>query len=228
MLRLAAASGTTDIVASPHANYEFRFDPEVIAAKLDELRTAAAGMIRIHSGCDFHLTFDNIQDALRNPAKYVINHKRYLLVEFSDMLIPGTTDDVFYQMQSVGIIPVITHPERNMILQKRIDKLEEWAGTGCLLQVTAQSFLGRFGKHAKNFADLLLQRNLVHVVASDAHDAKYRTPSLKEAYAYVLKECGEARATRLFVTNPGATLTGEPIESGEERVPVRKWYQFWN
>jgi Capsular polysaccharide biosynthesis protein len=103
-----------------------------------------------------------------------------VLVEFSDLLIPKTTDDVFYQMQAAGMIPIITHPERNILLQKKLDKLEAWVESGCLLQVTAQSFLGRFGKQAKAFADRLLYRGLVHIVASDAHDTKYRPPSLRK------------------------------------------------
>jgi protein-tyrosine phosphatase len=229
MLRLAAASGTSDIVASPHANHEFKFEPEVIAAKLQVLRQAVDGVIRIHTGCDFHLSYDNIQDSLQNPSKYAINHKSYILVEFSDLLIPKTTDDVFYQMQAAGMTPIITHPERNMLLQKRLDKLETWVESGCLLQVTALSFLGRFGKQAKVFADRLLERGLVHIVASDAHDMKYRPPSLKEAYEYVSKACGPTRAEMLFVKNPAATLTGAPLETYyEDPAPPKKWFQFWS
>jgi len=228
MLRLAAENGTSDIVASPHSNHQFKFDPEIIAEKVEELRQASGGIVRIHTGCDFHLSFDNIQDSLQHPSKYAINHKNYVLVEFSDLLIPKTTDEVFYQMQSVGMIPIITHPERNMLLQRRLENLETWCESGCLLQVTAQSFSGRFGKHAKAFADLLLQKGLVHIVASDAHDTQHRPPSLKEAYEYVAKEYGVARAELLFVKNPGATLTGAAVEKElEELAPVKKWYQFW-
>lgn len=229
MLRVAAASGTADIVASPHANDEFQFDPEIVAVKLEELRSAADGLIRVHAGCDFHLSYDNIQDSLEHPSKYAINHENYVLVEFSDLLIPQTSDEVFYQMQSAGMVPIVTHPERNMLLQRRLDKLEGWAESGCLLQVTAGSFLGRFGKQAKAFADLLLERGLVHIVASDAHDAKYRPPSLKEAYDYVTKACGAARAEMLFVKNPGATLVGAPLETSHQApAPARKWYRFWS
>jgi protein-tyrosine phosphatase len=228
MLRLAAESGTTDIVASPHANHEFKFEPDIIAAKLEEMRGAIDGAIRIHTGCDFHLSYDNIQDSLQHPTKYAINHKSYVLVEFSDLLIPKTTDDVFYQMQSAGMTPIITHPERNILLQQRLEKLADWAQSGCLLQVTAASFLGRFGKQAKAFADRLLQQGLVHIVASDAHDTKYRPPSLKEAYEYVSKACGPERAEVLFVKNPTATLTGEPLETYYPEPALRKkWYQFW-
>jgi protein-tyrosine phosphatase len=228
MLRMAAEGGTTDIVASPHSNLEYRFDPEIVAAKISELTSAVNGAIRIHTGCDFHLSFDNIQDALQYPAKYTINHKRYVLVEFSDLLVPKTTDDVFYQMQAAGMIPIITHPERNMLLQKRLDKLEAWAESGCLLQVTGLSFLGRFGKEAKAFADRLLMKGLAHIVASDAHDTKHRPPLLKEAHQYVVKACGEERADLLFTRNPAATLTGAPVERiMEPPAPAKKWYQKW-
>ncbi len=229
MLRLAAENGTTDIVASPHSNHEYKFDPDVVALLVADLRHAIGGAIRVHHGCDFHLSYDNIQDSLKNPAKYAINNKNYVLVEFSDMLIPKTTDDVFYQMQSAGMIPVITHPERNMLLQQRLPKLVAWAESGCLLQVTGGSLLGRFGKQAKTFADRLLKDGLVHVVASDAHDTRHRPPSLKEAYEYVSKMCGPARAEALFHRNPAAILTGDPIEPFEEEAaPQKKWFQFWS
>jgi protein-tyrosine phosphatase len=127
------------------------------------------------------------------------------------------------------MIPIITHPERNMILQKQLPKLEEWVRSGCLIQVTGQSFLGRFGKQARRFADQLLERNLVQIVASDAHDTKYRPPSLKEAYEYVSKMCGEARGQALFVINPGAVVAGTPIAPPDiEPQSSRKWFPFWN
>src|SRR5215470_4893491 len=70
MIRMAAEHGTTDLVATPHANLQYRFDPKRIAQELEELTSASGGALRLHSGCDFHLSFDNIQDAIQNPGKY--------------------------------------------------------------------------------------------------------------------------------------------------------------
>src|SRR6202021_42947 len=95
MLRLAAESGTTDIVATPHANLEFAFDPDLIERKIAELQAAAGPTPRIHRRCDFPLPMENIRDALAHPAKYAINHKSYLLIEFSELLIPRTTQETF-------------------------------------------------------------------------------------------------------------------------------------
>jgi protein-tyrosine phosphatase len=227
MLEMAAAGGTTDIVATPHANIEYKWQPDLIEERIADLQSAAGGSIRIHRGCDFHLAFDNIQNALEHPNKYTINHRNYLLVEFGDLLIPKTTGEVFRQMLNAGIVPVITHPERNQLLQLRLQKLEEWVAAGCLLQVTALSFLGRFGRRAKSFSDLLLKKRMVHVVASDAHDTKHRPPVLGEARRYVEKAAGEALAEALFVANPAAMLTGAPVEIAGPAPEVKKWYRFW-
>src|SRR5579862_3930312 len=60
MVHLAAAHGTTDIVATPSASFEYGFDSTVIAQRLEQLRAHCDGSIRIHTGCDFHFGFGNI------------------------------------------------------------------------------------------------------------------------------------------------------------------------
>ena len=229
MLKMAAAAGTTDIVATPHANSEFAFQPDLIQQKLAELTAAVGDSIRIYTGCDFHLQYENIQDALEHPTKYTINHKNYLLVEFSDLIIFNTTGDIFYQLRNAGMVPVVTHPERNWLLQKRFEAISEWVAEGACLQITGQSFLGRFGRSAKEYAEKLMKAGLVHFIASDAHGARDRTPELRLAFDYVVNKYGRARAEQLFVSNPRAAVEGEPLPSPEltEHSGPRKWYQFW-
>jgi protein-tyrosine phosphatase len=225
MLEMAASGGTTDIVGTPHSDQMYDFQPELIAVRVCELNAALGGRIRVHHGCDFHLHFDNIQDCLANPAKYTINHQRYLLVEFHNAHIPETTGEVFGRMTTLDLTPVITHPERNPLLQQRMESLVNWVRLGCLVQVTAQSFLSRFGKRARQAADELMERRLVHFVASDAHDTEDRTPLLGEAFAYVAKRYGAARAQALFSDHPRATLTGQYLEVEEPvEVKKKKWF----
>jgi len=205
MLRLAQAAGTTDIVATPHANPEYQFDPDRISEEIERLAQAAGPAPRIHRGCDFHLAYDNVQDAIAHPSKYTINHGCYLLVEFSDLLILQNIGEVFDRLLEAGMVPVITHPERNWLLQQRGEQLRSWVERGCLLQVTAASLLGRFGRRAKRFSDLLLQAGLVHFIASDAHDPEDRTPDMRGAYAPLVE-----------VTAP---LAGGADDVGPPRAP---------
>jgi protein-tyrosine phosphatase len=228
MIEIAAACGTTDIVATPHANSEFPFRPDLAITKLAVLRERAGDRMRIHPGSDFHLSYENIDDALKHPTKYTINHKCYLLVEFSELAILHNSRDILGRLLSAGIIPIVTHPERNELLRRRFDKLECWVQEGCMIQVTAHSFLGAFGRRAKQFADMLLRRNLIHFVASDAHGAKQRPPRLDEAYSYVCRKAGLERADRLFREHPQRAIEGVPIDPYEYLGTRRKRFAFWH
>ena len=212
MVRMAADTGTTDIVASPHANERYGYDPATVTAKIAELQQACGDVLRIHRGCDFHLSFQNIEDALREPRKYTIDGGNYLLVEFSDMAIPPNMTFLFEQLLSAGMIPIITHPERNPLLQKHIPTIEEWARQDCLVQVTAGSFLGSFGKAARRTAESLMSQRLVHIVASDAHNTTSRSPDLLPAYRHIAKHYSEKHAEALFTLFPRAVLQGESVD----------------
>ena len=151
MLRMAARSGTTDIVATPHANLRYQLRDEVVARQIRELSVASDGTPRIHRGCDFHLSFDNIQEALRNPARFTIDGGLYLLAEFPPGPLAGMSQ-VLAALLDRGLIPILTHPERHEFLNRLPAEFEEWIGMGCLVQLTAQSLLGRFGKAERGIA----------------------------------------------------------------------------
>jgi protein-tyrosine phosphatase len=224
MLRVAAESGTTDLVATPHANLQFKFDAAAIRSQIAEL--SAKTSVRLYSGCDFHLSYENIQDAIEHPQKYAINQKSYLLVEFSDLLIFRNTDEIFGRIQDAGMVPVITHPERNGLLRQRIEQIQSWIDAGACVQLTAQSLTGRFGSRAKEFSETLLDRGLVHFVASDAHDVERRPPKLNEAHAWLSKRYSESVANLLCIENPRAAIEGSPVQALVASEP-KKWYQVW-
>jgi protein-tyrosine phosphatase len=228
MLAIARDAGTTEIVATPHANGRYRYDPDLIDHRIGEL--SARVDLRIYPGCDFHLQFDNIQDALAHPEKYTINRNGYLLVELPDVNVFAGADEILRQLLDGGMVPVITHPERNLRLQRSLDDVARWVECGCYVQVTAGSLTGHFGKRAKVCAHELVTRGLTHFVASDAHDCRARPPGLREAYACLADEWGEESIRPLFVDNPSATLTGESLDFEFPRssgVTSRKWYHFW-
>jgi protein-tyrosine phosphatase len=229
MVRMAAEHGTTDLVATPHANPNYRFDPQLVEERLAEVAAASGNVLRLHSGSDFHLSYDNIQDAIANPRKYTINQHRYLMVEFSDLLIFNNTAEILSRLEEAGMTPVITHPERNALLRQRVDQIAAWVAEGARVQVTAQSLLGEFGRRAAEFSRTLLDRQLVHFLASDAHDCEHRPPRLDLAHAWVKEQYGEEWAEALCVTNPRATLTGESLDQVETPATSerRKWYQIW-
>ncbi len=109
------------------------------------------------------------------------------------------------------MVPIITHPERTQILLRRPDLVLEFAGQGCLVQVTANSFTGFWGSRAQNMAEWLLKHSAVHMVASDAHDPKYRPPTLLEARTRIAKLAGDEIADALATQNPAAIIEGQGL-----------------
>lgn len=229
MLEIARASGTTDIVATPHSDLRYAFDIGAVERIADELRARATTDIRIHRGCDFHLHYDNIVGCMQNPNPYTINGKGYLMVEFAETSIPDSLTEVLREMVARGITPVITHPERNHQLMLRMAQLAEWVRGGCLVQLTAGSFTGSFGERARENCRKLMDHRLAHFVASDAHDTEYRPPDMRPAREMIVADFGPQVAERLFEQNPRKALTGEPIEIEDPELASGKkaWYQFW-
>lgn len=213
-LALAEASvseGVTHIVATPHANHRYSFDPETIRERIAEIDRHLSGRLVIGSGCDFHMTFDNIEDATAHPGKYCINGGSYLLVEFPDHSISPGMDDAIFRLQKAGLVPIVTHPERNPTLLKSPQRLENWVQSGCLVQVTASSLLGRFGKRAEAMSRMLLDNNCVHFIASDAHSVEGRPPEMAPAFAFLQKNYGRQTADRLCVQNPRAAFLNQAL-----------------
>ena len=219
MAILAAADGITHVVCTPHANGRYTYDPAANEAKLTELRGLLAGekvALTLGMGCDFHLSYDNIQAAKDDPTRYAINGKGYLLVEIPDYGLPRGLTEIFYELQLAGLTPILTHPERNPTLQADMARMEEWLRGGVLVQVTGDSVRGSMGKQAERMAHHLLAQRWVHFLATDAHNSGSRPPRLREARAIVAKKYGEEYAEMLTETNPRAVFEGQPLPPQEE------------
>ena len=211
MAEMAIADGITHVVATPHANAQYKFDPDVIRQRREELEQQLGGRLTLATGCDFHLSFENLQDLHKNPQKYTINQKQYLLVEFADFAIPPSMDETLHQLQLAGLSPIITHPERNALLRTKPQKMYRWLHQGCYAQITALSILGRFGSSAQRRAEQWLDEERVHFVASDAHNVKGRPLQLRAAFDAVAKRRGEEVARALFRDNPLAAFEGRSL-----------------
>ncbi len=227
MAKASAADGVTHIVCTPHASGTFTFDPESNRTKAAELQArldAERVPLTIGLGCDFHLSYDNIVEAKENPKKFSVNGLAYLMVEIPDYGIPPNMAETFYELQLVGLTPILTHPERNPTLQKDHSRLGEWMRGGVLVQVTGDSVTGKMGKSAEKMAHELLAKRWVHFLATDAHNVSSRPPRLSQARDLVAKKYGKDYAESLVETNPRAVYDGLSFESVAE--PLGLYEEF--
>jgi len=207
MCQIAARDGVRHIVATPHANHKYSYDRGRFESMRQKLQATGGDSLTFSLGCDFHFSYHNIEDALLHPRRYTIARSNYLLIEFNDFsLMPAIREGVFRLVGS-GIIPIVTHPERNPVLLDRREKVLDLIDYGCLIQVTASSFTGHWGERPQRMAEWLLRRDAVHTVASDAHDARHRPPILSAAHERVSKLTNKTVAQALFVDNPGAIVS---------------------
>jgi protein-tyrosine phosphatase len=219
LCRAAEADGTTTIVATPHVLRDpwWNEEPAARAALLDELNRRLGGTPKVLTGAEVWFTADlvDLVEAGENGPLEGLAGSRYLLVEFPPGYVSPEAGAVFHELVVMGTVPVIAHPERNLVFAKDLDLLGSLVATGALVQVTAGSLLGEFGRGARAAAEGMLAAGLAHVVASDAHDLKKRPPRMAAAREKVRAAMGAEVEMLLFETNPAALVANaEPAWPG--------------
>jgi protein-tyrosine phosphatase len=229
MARMAVDDGITHVVCTPHASSRYHFDPQRIQALLGDVRQAIAGAgirLILGTGCDFHLSYDNVHAALENPHRYTINNGDYLLIELPDYGLPPTLEETFYGLRVGGMTPILTHPERNPSLQQDTSRLAAWVRDGMLTQVTAASVTGLMGRKAQKLTDRLLADRWVHFVSTDAHNISNRPPHMRSACERIASRYGAAYAQRLCTENPQAVFDNRPLPPQESPLRIESHSEY--
>lgn len=213
LCRAAAAEGIETIVATPHVlRGRWQNDSRtLLETRLAELRSALGDTPRLLLGSEYFFAHD-MNEVLQSGHGIVpLAGSRYILVEFDAQSVPPMIEQPFYRAQLDGWIPIIAHPERNAVFQSRPGLLATLVQLGAKAQVTSASLLGDFGEEARAAAVHFLHRNLVHVIATDAHNLKRRPPRVRAAREVVTEIAGADVAQALFVDNPRSVIDGTTL-----------------
>lgn len=226
MCRLAVADGIRTIVATPHFNDVFRPDPESIARGAAELRQAVAQQelpLEIVLGADV-AAGACIEGVVQQSDHLTIGGQgKYILFEPPHCAMPGWINDVIFDLRLSGLEVIITHPERNADVQRNPNIILPFVQSGVMVQVTAGSIVGEFGREAKRCASVLLKMNAVHFIASDAHSPGFRPPLLWQAAHKASQYIGD-RAFALVSDNPHRAVAGHVVEVPDPE-PAVSWFR---
>jgi protein-tyrosine phosphatase len=222
MARLAVADGISVIACTPHilpGVYENK-GPDIRAAvaELESALGEQAIEVVLTTGADVHLAPD-ILDGLKSGRILSLGESRYFLLEPPQAIVPPRFADYVFTLTGAGYVPIITHPERLGWFDRDLGMFEQVVRLGAWTQVTGASLLGRFGRRAQAVAEWMLEDGLVHILASDAHDAVDRRPCLAEAFEAAAKRIGEDEAWHLVRTRPEGVL--KDLHPNELPQPAR-------
>jgi protein-tyrosine phosphatase len=215
MLRHAEKDGIETAVVTPHACGSLCKVKDLDALRRGRENWLAALdqndlKIKIKTGAEVYFTSELLAILKDNRDLLTINNSSYILLEFPSDYIYAHSKDFIFKVLTEGYIPIISHAERNSEIQRSPAVLRELVKAGALCQVNGGSLRGDFGSEARRSAYELLHGNLVHVIASDAHDLDGRKPEL--AYVPALLPHVDPEKITLYLHDiPAAVIADEAV-----------------
>jgi protein-tyrosine phosphatase len=219
LARVAAEHGTQTIVATPHVSWRYANDSDIIARLVAETNSAfvAADVgVTVLAGAEIAMSraADLPPEEL---AALTLGGGPWLLIECPFSSDATGLDTLIGDLWDAGHGVVLAHPERSPAFQRDPQALESLVRAGVLTSITAGSLVGRFGSTVRRFALQLIEAELVHNVASDAHDPEQRLPGMADE----LREVGLEAMTEYLTEGVPAAILG-----GEDSLPPRPHLDF--
>jgi len=209
MARVAAADGISTIACTPHIlpGVYNNGGPAIrrAVARLAESIAKAGIPITLVTGADVHIAPD-LDVQLRDGRALTLNDSRYLLLEPPHHVLPPRLEDLIFGLQAAGYVPILTHPERLSWIEGHYDLIGRLVSSSVLMQITAGSVMGRFGRRPRYWAERMLDEGLCHLLATDAHNTEQRAPRLAEARDVVAQRLGDDEALNLVLRRPRGIL----------------------
>ncbi|MCR5403281.1 MAG: protein-tyrosine-phosphatase [Butyrivibrio sp.] len=214
MLRIADKNDITHLILTPHHKpMHHNVSPEhnVLYRKELQQNARAEGIrAKLFSGNEIYYSDETVDELMRGEVCSLAGSD-YVLIEFHPTNPYKAIQNAMYRVLTAGFIPIVAHVERYSDIVTKPVHVEDLIEMGCLIQVNASSIMGKYGFGISSFTRKLLKKELVHFIASDAHDTGNRAPQLLECRKYVEKKYGDEYAKELFFTNPANVLRNESI-----------------
>ena len=216
MIGSSIKNGTKEILLTPHGNIMGLYENFELSKLRNQYRKLQEELLKRKIGATLHLgmevfgTYD-IEKKIQNHEVLPIGQSKYMLVEFEFEEDAETMFLILKKICEQGFRPIIVHPERYSVVKDHPSIVYEWNRLNYGIQINKGSLAGRFGKREEETAFLLLDANLVQIIASDCHDCFERRPGLKNIYTYISENYSEGYAELLMEINPKRVLENKKI-----------------
>ncbi len=204
MAYAAVKEGVTHILCTPHHNNGVYLNPK------NEVRQRVSALqkelddrlipLTLFEGQEIRISGDLPARIAAGEIQFIDLEEKYLLIEFPSMDIPAYTQQLFMKLFDMGKRPIIVHPERNAKIIEAPNRLLDFLDMGVLTQLTAPSYIGTFGKKIQKTAKLLVEHNLVQMMASDAHGINKRSSQMKVGYEKMAQDFGLDKVMKMQQT----------------------------
>jgi protein-tyrosine phosphatase len=195
LAKQAVETGINHVIATPHHKHVHRehfYENDHLniveqVKKANKMLKEKKIPLTVYPGLEIHL-YEEILNELDTKLESFLtlnDNGKFLLIELPCHYYPSHTEEALKGIQKKGFIPIIAHPERNRVLRSNPEKIYSLVQEGALVQITAGSVTGQHGRRLKNFSLHLLDHELVHFVASDAHHHIRRKFELVSSYEYI-------------------------------------------
>ena len=232
MAEMAADDGIATIVATTHQLGSYAANrPDAIRTQADRLQAELdeRGIpLTVLPGADVRIEPGLIGKIRSGEVLTLGDRGLHVLLELPhEVYLP--LDRLLADLKKAGLVGILSHPERNRGIIAQPAVVKSLVRAGCLIQVTAASLTGGFGRRVRGVAEWLVKQGLVHLVSTDAHNTRSRPPLLAEAYDRVVELAGQAAATEWFCRSPAAIAAGKRVTPGPRSVakPARTSWFSW-
>ena len=227
-LRLASEAvenGVTHALLTPHhMNGRYVIHKQDVIKLTNEFREQLKAHqipLTVFPGQEVRINGQLIDTLDHDDILFADEDNRYLMLEFPDDDVPHYTNQMIFELQQRGIIPVIVHPERNTKIMAKPDLLYELLEKGCLSQITASSYVGTFGKKVESFSRRLIENGQGYIFASDAHNLPGRKYEIRQAFEKMKHEFDQKMVDR-YQQNAKSIINGENVPLNNLQVLKKK------
>ncbi|MBR3519873.1 MAG: capsular biosynthesis protein [Paludibacteraceae bacterium] len=167
VLDLYEKLGMKELYCTPHIMEDFPNSTQKLKDHFDQLCDAYKGGIKLHLAAEYMI--DNLL-LQRLSEKDLLPHGvngDHLLIETSYYSSPGYFDEVVEKVRSMGLWPLLAHPERYNYMEK--ERYEQLKSQGVKFQMNLPALLGRYGDDVKKKASMLLSKGMYDFIGTDVH-----------------------------------------------------------